>query len=210
MNLQTKHHGFTLIEALVSIGVISLIGLAIVAFQKSVIQNSKVMQASLTSQQQVRKTLKSFSAEIRSAMPSETGAYAVATSSTSSIMFYANIDGGPEVELVHYFLATSTSPVVFDVLKKGVTKPTGTTYIASTESVTTLIRDIKNSSSSPLFSYYDANYAGTSTPLSTSPLNLNLIRLVKITILVDPNSSRSPFPQTYTTSVALRNLKTNF
>ena len=197
--------GFTLIEAVIGIAVMTLIGTGIVAFQRSVITSTKVVQSELRAQQQVRKALAGFNADVRSATASAAGAYAIATSSTSTFMFYANIDGDTSIEQVRYFLATST-------LRRGITRPTGTVYNPANEKISVLVNDIANATSSPIFIYYDTGYDGytsSSTDPLPSPVNIPLIRLVKLQLTVNPNGIRSPIMQTYVTQATLRNLKDN-
>lgn len=198
-----KEQGFTIIEIIVTIGIIGMLSGGIIAFERGLLTNTKVLQTMLISEQQVRKTLQSFTMEMRTASPSAGGAYTIEAASTSSVTFYANIDNDSAIERVRYFLATTT-------LKKGVVKPTGTTYNLTTEKVSSIVLDIKNSSSTPMFTYFDKNYNGTSgtTPLSL-PIDIPSIRLVKMSLSVDPNASRSPTFQTYTTQVSVRNLKDN-
>lgn len=197
--------GFTLIEVIISIAIIIVVGGVIVAFQQSVLRNTKVLQSGLTSEQQVRKTLQSFVSEVRAATLSAGGAYPIESAGTSSFIFFSDIDNDNVVERVRYFLST-TSPSM--ILKKGILKPTGTTYNLAGETVTNIVYDVKNSTSSPVFTYYDTNYDGTTPPLS-EPIAIPAVRLVKITLSVDPNAGRSPVFQTYTTQVSIRNLKDN-
>lgn len=203
--------GITLVELIVSIGIMTIIGLGIVAFQRGVISNTKVLQSAFSSQQQIRKTLQSFVSELRSAAPSALGTYAIESVATSSIVFYSNIDSDTDVERIRYYFATSSNNGVYNVLKKGVINPVGTVYNSANEIITTVVRDVRNSSTTPIFSYYDATYNGTAS--STAPLvwpvSIPAIRLVKMNIGVDPNSARSPVFQFYTTQVSIRNLKDN-
>lgn len=205
-------YGFTLIEAIVAIGIMTLIGGGIVAFQKSVIVNSKVLQGTLVSQQQVRKTFSAFSAELRSAGPSANGSYAIESAGTSSIVFYSNIDNDTMVERVRYFYATSSmGSAVLNVLKKGVTRPVGAVYTTAPETITTIVYDVKNSSTTPIFTYFDSAYSGaaSSTAPLAQPVSIAQVRLVKMSLAIDPNASRSPVYQTYETQVSIRNLKDN-
>jgi type II secretory pathway pseudopilin PulG len=204
-----RESGFTLIEAIVAMGIMSAIGLAIVTFQMTVVRDTKVIQSNLGSDQEVRKTLKLFTQEIRQAAPSASGSFAIEAAGTSSVVFFANIDKSSDIERVRYFLATSTQgSSVHDVIRKGVTKPSGTVYNLGTETLTTLVRDVKNAPATPLFTYYNSGYSGTSTAL-TIPVDLPSVRLVRFEVIVDPNAGRSPIPRTYTTQVSLRNLKSN-
>lgn len=196
--------GFTIIEAVVAIAIFLVIVSVIVVFQRSVLTNTKVLQGSLLAQMQVRKTLQTFVGEVRSALPSAAGSYPIESAATSSFVFYANIDGDAPIERVRYFLSGAA-------LRKGVTKPTGTTYNLANETLSDQVSSIKASSTVPIFTYYDKNYNGTSssTPLA-QPVNIPDIRLIQMSLPVDPNQSRSPVFQTYSTQVMMRNLKDNF
>lgn len=197
--------GFTLIEVLVSISILLMIGSGIIAFERSVLTNTKVLQAELNSQQQVRRTLATFVSNVRGATQSATGGYAIENAGTSTLIFYANIDNDPLIERVRYFVSTST-------LMRGVTKPVGTAYLSSNESISPVVSDVANDSTSPVFVYYDKAYDGftsSSTDPIPIPINIPAIRLIQIVLTVNPNGVRSPVIQTYSTEVSIRNLKDN-
>jgi prepilin-type N-terminal cleavage/methylation domain-containing protein len=200
--------GFTLIELIVSIAIMTMIGLGVVAFQQGVIRNTKVLQSNLQAESQIRKTLLTFIEEMRAARPSASGSYAIESAGTSSVVFFANIDATPDTERVRYFLATATQAYGGAVIKKGVTKPTGTTYSTANEKIQTMVFNVKNGTSSPLFLYFDSSYTGTSSPL-TVPINIPSVRMIRMQIVIDPNAARSPVMQTYTSQVTPRNLKSN-
>jgi type II secretory pathway component PulJ len=194
--------GFSIIEALVGIFILSLIGLAVYSFQKDVFSLNRTISGSLTAQDEARRALKSMSAEIRTASPSSLGAYPLMQTATSSFTFYSNIDGDSFKERVRYFLEGTT-------LKKGIIKPSGSplTYNPANEVITELIHDVANATTS-IFSYYDENYDGTTQPLA-EPINISAVRLVKITVVIDHNPTQPPSPITLTTQINMRNLKDN-
>ena len=206
VNFFKNHHnsksGFSVIEVLVSIFILTLIGLAVYSFQKDVFSLNRIISGSLTAQDEARRALKSMSAEIRTASPSSLGAYALAQTATSSFTFYSDIDDDPFKERVRYFLDSTT-------LKKGIIKPSGTplTYNPANEIISELIHDVANAATST-FSYYDADYDGTTQPL-TEPINIAAVRLVKITVTIDENPQTPPGPATLTTQISIRNLKDN-
>lgn len=206
LKFKNNGEGFTLIEVIVSIAIFVMIGGAVVTFQRSVITNSKVIQSGFTSQQQIRKTLTLFVADTRSATRSGAGSYPIEVVSTTSVTFYANIDKDPLIERVRYFLATTT-------LMRGILKPTGTTtYNPANETVSSLVFDVTNATSSPIFTFYDKNYDGftsSSTDPLPQPIDISAIRLIKMSLTVNPNGVRSPVMQTYVTQAMLRNLKDN-
>jgi len=192
---KTKKSGFTLVEILIAIFIITLIGLAIVNFQIDVFNLNKISSANLNAQTDARKALKVMSAELRSMSPSDNGSYAIAVAATSSITFYVDIDSDNSKEQIRYFQDGTN-------LKKGITKPTGTVYNIANETVANLVSDLANSSSTPIFYYYDTHYDGTTDELST-PINIPAVRLIKINIEISKSIN-------VTTQVSLRNLKDNY
>ena len=195
--------GFTLIEVMISIAIISIVGSAAVILLKDTFSLNRLISGSLTAQGEARRALKMMSAEIRVTSPSSLGAYALAQVATSSITFYSNIDSDSYKEQVRYFLQGTT-------LKKGVIKPSGAplTYSAAQEQVTEIAHDVVASTTAPLFSYYNEDYDGTTAPLS-SPVDIAAVRLMKIMIIIDKDSQKSPGPLILTTQISLRNLKDN-
>lgn len=191
-----------MIEVLVSIFILTLIGLAVYSFQKDVFSLNRIISGSLTAQDEARRALKSMSAEIRTASPSSLGAYALAQTATSSFSFYSNIDDDAFKERVRYFVDGTT-------LKKGVIKPSGLplTYNPANEVITELIHDVANTATST-FSYYDENYDGTTQALA-EPIDISAVRLVKITVVIDRDPTQPPGPITLTTQINMRNLKDN-
>ena len=197
--------GFTLIELIVSVGILVMIGSGVIAFEQSVLKNTKILQSELTAQQQVRRTLSTFVADLRSATQSSAGAYAIDTAATSTIIFYANIDSDASIERIRYAFATGT-------LIRGVLKPTGLVYNVANESTSTVVSDVANGTSTSIFTFYDTGYDGftsSSTDPLPTPINIPAIRMIKMTVMVDPNGARPPNMKTYTTQVSIRNLKDN-
>lgn len=194
--------GFSSIEVLVSMFIIILIGLVVYSFQKDVFSLNRIISGSLTAQNEALRTLKSISAEIRAVSPSSIGDYAIAQTATSSFTFYSNTDSDSLKERVRYFIDGA-------ILKKGVTKPSGSplVYNLADEVISELIQYIV-SSSTPTFSYYDTNYDGTTASL-IEPFDISVVRLVKITIIIDKDPSAPPAPITLTTQISMRNLKDN-
>ncbi len=189
-------------EVLVGIFVLTLIGLAVWAFQKDIFSLETILSSSITVQEEARRAFKPMGAEIRTLSPSSTGAYPILQTSTTSFTFYSNLDSEPLKERIRYFLDGTT-------LKKGVIKPSGSplVYNPANETVTDLVHNLANGAT-PIFSYYDTNYDGTTPPLA-EPINITAVRLVKIMLILDQDPSRSPGPIALTTQISIRNLKDN-
>jgi Tfp pilus assembly protein PilW len=195
--------GFSLAEIVVVVGILGMIMVAVSGFQRDVFVNTKFASDSLSTTQDSRNILRMMVRELRTSSSGNDGSYPIITAASSSISFYSDVDADGLKDKVRYYIATTT-------LKKGLIKPTGSplTYVAANEVFSTLAYNLKNSTSTPLFEYYDNAYAGTSSPL-TQPVNISNVRLVKINLMVDVDPNKSPNVRTYTSQVNLRNLKDN-
>jgi prepilin-type N-terminal cleavage/methylation domain-containing protein len=198
-----NNKGFSLAEIVIVVGILGMIMLAIGAFQRDIFVNTKFAQDSLSTTQDSRNILRMMVRELRTASSGNDGSYPLISAASSTVSFYSDVDADGLKDKVRYFLATTT-------LKKGLIKPTGSplSYVATNEVFSILAYNLKNSSSTPLFEYYDNAYAGTSSPL-TQPVVISNVRLVKINLMVDVDPNKSPNVRTYTSQVNLRNLKDN-
>lgn len=194
--------GFSLLEVLIA----SLIGVAFIfiltSFQGNLTSLQSVTSQKLQSSQDIEQTIQIMTTAIRSAGPSSVGGYPIESASTSSFIFYSDIYRNGTFERVRYFLGTST-------LQEGITIPSGNplAYNTSTEIVTTQMNDLILSSSTPFFSYYDANYTGTQAPMSY-PITVGNIRVVQFSFSADVNQSTTA-PEYFLQTVDIRNLRSN-
>lgn len=195
-------NGFTAVEIMVAMGITVGIFFAVFNFGQGIFSFNSGAQRSLNAQTDARKVLKSFARELRSASPSSLGAYPVAQAGTSTLTFFSNIDGGSDKEQIRYFLQGTE-------LKKGVTKPSGSplTYNSANEKIQTLVRDVRNGAST-IFSYFDSNYMGTSSPL-VQPVQVTAVRLIHMKLMINKDPNKNPVPFYAESQVFLRNLKDN-
>ncbi len=198
-----KQKGFSLVEILVAVSIFTVASIAITLFARDIFFFNNALQGGFSLEQEGRKVLQPIVGEIRAASISSLGSYPIESAGTSSIVFFSDTDGDGIKERVRYFLLDR-------VIYRGQIKPTGSPLVYSgiNEIVTTLVSDVENSALTPVFSYYDTNYAGTSSSL-TMPVNILNIRMVKISFLIDKNGSKLPAPTTVSTQVSFRNLKDN-
>ncbi len=199
---QKSKTGFTLVEIIIVTGLALGIFLTVFLFGQSSFSFNRSAQNNLDAQSSARRVLKTLVKELRSVSPSSLGAYPIALASTTSVIFFSNIDSDAYKEQVRYFLDGGS-------LKRGVVKPSGIplSYNPANETITTMIRDINNGAV-PIFEYFDNSFTGTSTPLA-QPVQATDVRLIRIIVKIekDPNKSLGPFQ--VESQVFLRNLKDN-
>ena len=207
MKLQLHHNknrqkGFTLIEIVVTVAVIGIVAVVSSSFNKDSVSLSRIFQTGLNASDEARRILRPMSNEIRSASPSSAGAYPIESATSTSFVFFSDIDSDGLKERVRYYLSGN-------ILKKGVIKPTGTpsAYPSNSEVVTDIVHGIQNGAT-PIFEYYDSNYDGTTSPLS-QPVNILAVRLIKITFIIDTDINKPPSSTTIGTQISFRNLKDN-
>jgi prepilin-type N-terminal cleavage/methylation domain-containing protein len=199
-NKINSRRGFTLVEMIVVIGILGAIVGIISIFQKDVFYLKSVIYGTASAEMDAQHILRPMVAEIRSAAPSDAGAYSILVADPDTFTFYSDIDFDGKKEQVRYFLYGK-------ILKKGVIKSSGNpvVYNPADEKITEVVHDVV---SGPIFEYYDENYDGSTAPLS-SPFQIFSVRLIKISILVDSDPNRSPSQISFTTEVSIRNLKGN-
>ncbi len=197
-----RRPGFTLFELVITTFVVALVGGAVYAFQTNVISVNTFLQDSLTGQQEARTTVRRFVTEARSIQIPNNGAFPIATVNPTEFTFYSDVDYDGTRERVRYFLSGST-------LRRGIVEPSGDplAYDPDDETADDVVHNVANGGTA-IFSYYDANYDGTTAPLA-SPVDVTEVRLVKITLIIDRDPNRPPGPSTITTQTSLRNLKDN-
>ena len=199
--LNLNNAGLSLVEVLVALGIfIMLIG-SITSILIISSRSKNIVFEQLLTQSQGRKVVQDFVNELRSANVSSIGAYPLAEVAPNEIIFYSNIDSDTYRERIRYFLSNNN-------LIKGIIKPSGNPlqYLANQEVTSTVANSINNGSD-PLFSYYDQNYTGTSTPL-VNP-NVTAVRMVKIKFQLERNPNFSPAALNLEGQAELRNLKNN-
>lgn len=196
-----QRRGFSIPEVLISSLFVALIGIAFWSMFSDTFMLSRRLQASLTIQQELQVLMRRFSAEVRAAAPSETGSFAIASASTTQLTFYTDSDNDGIVERIRYYIQGNQ-------LRKGTLRPTGSPLAyTGTESTRTLVRNVI-ATTTPVFSYYNSTYAGTSTAL-VQPVTLSAVRLIKMTLVVDDDTTQAPPPVESTTQVTVRTLKDN-
>ncbi len=198
--------GFSVFEVLIVAALGAGIIFAISNFVIGTAGFQDVVTQNLDARQDVEQTLQQFTTDVRSIGQSELGAYPIESATTSSLVFFSDIDLDGITERVRFFLATSTG--VTTTVYRGTIEPTGTpaVYSLASEIVAPAVRNVV-SSSLPLFEYFDAAFIGSQSPM-TLPVVLQNIRLIRINLSIDVGP-RAPKPIFYSRTANIRNLRSN-
>lgn len=179
--------GLTLIEMIMAI-LIFVIGIAgfTLLFARTWKINAYTLQLGQSSMQ-ASQGLDKMVDYIREASQAASGAYPVVSADGNDLVIYSDYDHDGIVERLHFYKSGSA-------ILMGVTKPTDTlpkTYPADDQQVITLVSNVVNNASQPIFTCYNKNYPGdtANNPLS-APANVANIRLVEIDLEVNTDPSR--------------------
>ncbi|TAN33801.1 hypothetical protein EPN28_01475 [Patescibacteria group bacterium] len=194
--------GITVVEVLVAVALFGFLIVSIAWIFLTSWKSNSIVWEQLATQNEGRKATQDFVNELRTASASSGGAYAIESAATSSIVFYSNIDADTFKERVRYFLSGAT-------LKKGVIKPTGDPFVynPANEIITEVAHDVAMAGA-PIFTYYNANFSGYSSPLP-APVTTTMIRVVNISLKLEEDPHLSPAPFNIESKVMIRNLKDN-
>lgn len=188
--------GFTLIETIVTVAITAFVmvalGILIQYFYKTNEYALEQSQAVNSARSSIEHTV----TDLREATYGADGSYPIAIAGTSTVTFYANINNDSNIEEVRYYLSDTS-------LLRGTTKSTGSppTYVGQPETTTLVIDNMRNGTSTPIFTYFDENGAELPAPINTSK-----IRSVHIDALTDVNPYRAPAVYSLVGEATLRNL----
>lgn len=199
-----EHNGTTLLEVLVAMSIFVVLSAGAIALFLNSFHAQDTVWKELGLQDEGRVVLSHMTASIRKAEESNIGSYPVKSASGTEFVFYANIDGDPLKERIHFFRDG-------DMLVRGVTKPAGEPFVYSEadETTSTLIHHIVNEPNDPVFSYYDESYSGSGSALP-SPIAPTSVHLVRIHLVLDNDQNAPPAPLTMNTVTEIRNVKQNY
>lgn len=193
--------GMSLVELIVAMGILSIVMLGMSTFLASIWRTQSFTMRTGQASFAASRGVEGMVDLIRNAQTGADGSFPVARATATEFSFFADENHDGKIERVHLFYDTSTTP---KTIKYGVTDPTTATpptYPASDDSVSVIASSVVNDASEPVFSYYDhSNLALSSTP------TLSSVRMVHVSILIDPNPSASSNPVEISSFASLRNL----
>ncbi len=196
--------GFSLIEVVVVVSLLAVFAGLIGEFQARIFKNNGALQSGNFVGTDSQNVIKSMVGEIRSMSQSSAGAYPIESVGTSTFSFFNDIDDDGLKEKIRYFVASSS-------LERGVIKPSGNpmTYNPASEKFIILMSNIQNSSTTPIFTFFDSSYSESNPSPLTSPINILDIRLVEVNVILGVESANLLAPVNVSTKISIRNLNNN-
>lgn len=191
--------GFTIIETLVVIVVTGIVGVALMSMITNFYKSNAYLLQQSTAIDSAHRGLRVSFENLRQASYGEDGSYPLQTAATSSITFYSDVDNDGTVEKIRLYLLNGS-------LYRGVTDPSSSvppSYTGQTERVTTIANYVRNSTSTPLFTFYDVD----GVLMSSSSIDVSQVASISISVSVDLNPNRAPDILTFKETATLRNLR---
>jgi prepilin-type N-terminal cleavage/methylation domain-containing protein len=191
--------GFTLIEMMVVIAILTVVGISLIGMISYVYKTNTFVFQESTATDNARRGIEYAFENLREATYGADGSYPIAAAATPTITFYADVDSDGTVEKIRYYLSNGN-------LYRGVANPAGSppSYTGQPELTTTVASYVQNGTSTPIFHYYD----DTGAELA-SPFDVSKIASVSVVIGIDVDTKRAPITFTLIGSATLRNLRSN-
>ncbi len=192
-----SQEGFTLVELLIAMILVTLVGITFLTLFKSTIFNFVNMQTDATSAVQINTQANRVASVLRSA----TG---INSASADDLVVYAYFyPSDAYVSLLHYYLQTvdGETKLLADLTPMSANPPIGTPITASMRTFT-IIDNYYQAAGVDLFTYLDSNGAALSLPID----ELQMIKGVQVTLAAKTSNQSN---QTMSVQVSIRNRKTN-
>ena len=128
MNKTYNKKGFTLVELLISIFIISVLTVSVNTFAKDIFSLNSTLSGGMSAQLDARHLIKVMVSELRKTAPSSLGGYPISLANSTAVTFYSDVNNDGLQDKVRYFVSGKD-------LKKGVVVPTGSplVYVDSNE-----------------------------------------------------------------------------
>jgi len=200
-NSRRRRAGFTLVELLVFMGILSLIGIVFLGMQYILTQSQLTAWNSFLSIDEANKIMSQMVRELRNARAGDNGVYPLELTQDQEIVFYSDYNFDGKVEKIRYRLNGTA-------LEKGITAPTGNpiSYPSASEKVSVLTTNVRNLTV-PIFYYYNSDWPTdtANNPLPTS-LRISDTRLVKIQLFFNTKENEPEKDYVLETDVRIRML----
>jgi hypothetical protein len=193
-----RYRGISLVETVVVIAITAAVSGALLSAIRCFYVNNEYVIEATTAVENARRGLALSLSELREASYGDDGAYPVESAATSSVTFYSDTDTDGAIEKVKIWAYNGSLYTV--VTNSGGNPPT---YTGQASATTSIVSDLRNGTSTPVFTYFDSSGA----QLSTSATPVASIATVKATVQIDINPNRAPQIYTLYGSATLRNLR---
>lgn len=189
--------GITFLETIVTVALTSVIMLALSGMIWYFYRTNAYTLEQTQAVNSARVSLEHAVHDLREASYGADGAYPLLSAATSTVTFYADPDNNGTVDKIRYYLSGTT-------LYRGSTTPGGNppSYVGQSEITTLVVDNIRNTVTTPLFTYADAN----GSLLSTS-INVANVASIHIAVYTDVDPNRSPIVYMLSGSATLRNVR---
>ena len=194
---QSRWAGFTLVETVIVISVVTLVMGAVVS---SVIYFYRVNDYAIEQAFAItsaRRGVESMVQDIREATYSDIGTYPIVEMGSTTFILYSDVDRDDRVERIRYFLDGQN-------FKRGSIESSGSprTYDSANEVVATLSDNVRNGAlDKSIFEYY-----GKDGSELTDMSDLDALGLVRVNLVVNVNPTRLPSDFLLRSTAALRNI----
>lgn len=193
--------GMTLLEAVMVIGMFTLIGLTLAATIADFYRANSYTLEQAEEIENARRGMTQWNRDVKEMTTGEDGSFPVAVIDQHRFGYYSDTDRDEQVEYVEYVLATTT-------LHKYTYSATGTppvynyTTPEKTEILSLYVQNINQGTST--FQYYD----NTGNELSSTSAVVD-VRFIRAQFIINIDQYRSPGEFMLRSSIAPRNLKDN-
>ena len=183
---------------LVVIFVTGVVGMALNSMITSFYKTNAYLLQSTAAVDSAHRGLRTSFVNLREASYGDDGSYPILSVSTSSISFFSDVDADGTVEKIRLYVQNGT-------FYRGVTESTSTppTYVGQSETSFTIATYVRNSTSSPVFRYYNEE----GSELTSNPISISSIASISTSLMVDLNPLRAPDILTLQETATLRNIR---
>lgn len=165
----------TIVELIITMGIFSLVMIGVSQLFLKSWQNYNFVMHTNDSSVAANKGVSDLVNVLRRVSEADNGSYAVTSANSFDLKIYSDIDKDNVTEKIHYYL-NGTSLMV------GISNPSGfpPTYPSGDDTSKVVINNVVNTSSQPLFYYYDGSNNAISAPVGA----INTVRMVKINLVI--------------------------
>jgi prepilin-type N-terminal cleavage/methylation domain-containing protein len=195
--------GFTLVETLMAIAIFTIgISATVVVFSKTIKSKAYALEMGKSSFV-VSRSMGDLTQYLRRARQSDAGSYPIVSADDNDLVVYSDYDKDGKTERLHVYLLNNR--VYLGICEPSETFPPA--YAAGDGTTIELAKQIVNTPSDAMFSYYNSEYPENTTdnPVAT-PADVSEIRLIRMFLKINIDPNRAPDNIQQETFVEIRNL----